>query len=130
MRVLRTFSKSRMAPAENVSASRSSAWKPFTTRTPPKDSVRRPETSALITLRSRKIGCMMPKALLTRKPNTPRKTSVARVSVAFILISRMKATSAVINPPSSSTSPVPTRLRTPSASDMMRDTRAPVLLAS
>ena len=51
-----TLSSNRCTPLVNTSCSRSSAWYPFTTRTPESDSVSRPLTSALIFERSRKIG--------------------------------------------------------------------------
>ncbi len=41
-----------------------------------------------------------------------------------------KAMTAVSRPPTKSTRPVPMRLRTPSTSDMMRETSMPVLLES
>ena len=41
-----------------------------------------------------------------------------------------RARAAVMTPPASSTRPVPIRLRTPSTSFMIRETRVPLLLAS
>ena len=60
--VFATLRKSRWTPFENTSASRRSARYALTTRTPEKDSVSRPETSALIFDRSRKSGRSVLKA--------------------------------------------------------------------
>ena len=72
-----TFASSLATPAANTFASLASAWYPFTTRTPPSDSVSLPVTSALIFERSRKIGRIVLKARCRISPNT---TTIANVS--------------------------------------------------
>ena len=58
------------------------------------------------------------------------KNSAMAVNSALILSRMASESSAVRMPPTKSTRPVPIRLRTPSTSLMMRETRAPDLLAS
>ena len=99
-------------------------------RTAPSDSVSRPVTSALIFPRSRKIGRIVVKARLS---TTAKPMSTVAVMSVIVALMRRRTTSeinAVMMPPTNSTRPVPIRLRTPSTSLMMRETSAPVRLAS
>ena len=71
--------------------------------------------------------------LLARVRSVLRRTtnnSAMPVSSALSLTRMKRVSTAVMMPPRKSTSPVPIRLRTPSTSLMMRDTSAPLLLAS
>ncbi len=128
--VFSTFSSKRRTPPANTFSSRASAWYPFTTRTPPSDSVSRPVTSALILDRVRKIGRIVAKALFSPTPKTRRTPKATAVIITLVCSRYPSAISAVISPPANSTRPVPMRFRTPSTSLMIRDTRAPVLFAS
>ena len=125
-----TLSSRRCTPAANTECSRASAWYPLITRTPPSDSVRRPVTSALILPRSRKMGRMVPKALFSATPKHSRKPNATSVMRGLMRNSTTSAIPEVINPPLKSMSPVPSRLRTPSTSLMIRETSVPALLAS
>ena len=130
MRVRKTFCSRRSMPAAKTACSRASAWYPLTTRTPPSDSVRRPVTSALMRPRSRKMGRMVRKAFCKPSPKTSRKPKAMAVMTGLMRISTAKAMTAVSRPPTKSMRPVPMRLRTPSTSDMMRETSAPTLAPS
>ena len=125
-----TFWSRRSTPPENTRASASSAWYPFTTRTPASDSVNRPVTSAVIFPRSRKMGRMRPNALISTRAKTEMDASAIPVSSGLVHSSTASENTATRMPPTNSTRPVPMRLRTPSTSFMMRDTSTPVLLAS
>ena len=59
-----------------------------------------------------------------------RKPMATNVSMALIRTRRTKAIIAVNSPPMSSTRPVPTRFRTPSASLMIREIKTPVFVES
>ena len=78
--VRKTLSRMRRTPPSKTAASRASAWYPFTTRTPPSDSVRRPVTSAYICPRSRKIGRSTRNPRKTTRPKTASATTVRRVT--------------------------------------------------
>ncbi len=125
-----TLSNKRSTPPEKTRASSASAWYPLITRTPARDSVRRPCTSALIFPRSRKIGRIFLNALLSTSAKTAIKNSANAVIRELIFSRITSATRAFSMPPENSTSPVPIRLRTPSTSVMMRETSAPLLVAS
>ena len=73
---------------------------------------------------------MVLNALRNPTPNTSRNPNAIMVMIGLMRISTTNAMTAVSRPPTKSTSPVPTRLRTPSTSLMMRDTMVPVLLLS
>ena len=77
--VLAIFSNSFCTPFPNTSFSRSSAVYTLISRMPPSVSVSRPVTSAVITLRSRKIGRRRLNAIDITTPNTARNTIVAAV---------------------------------------------------
>ena len=100
------------------------------TRTPPSDSVSRPVTSALILPRSRKMGRIVLNAYCSINTNAPITANTVSVTETLRCISQRNATAAVNRPPTKSTSPVPTRLRTPSTSVMMRATSVPVRFSS
>ena len=87
-------------------------------------------TSAVITLRSRKIGRSRLKAIDMPTPKIDRKTTVASVSCQLSQNSTPIATPAVRKPPTSWISPVPTRLRMPSGSFITRLTSTPLLVLS
>ena len=76
------------------------------------------------------MGRMMAKTLRCTKPKTIIKPSATDVMLTLMRSNRTKASKAVNRPPVNSINPVPTRLRTPSTSDIMRETRLPVLCAS
>jgi hypothetical protein len=97
---------------------------------PPRVSVSRPVTSALILPRSRKIGRNRENASALTTPNAARRSSVTVVRRQLSQNSTPSATTAVTMPPTRSTRPVPTRFRMPSASDMMREMRTPVFVES
>ena len=128
--VRNTLSRMRRIPPSKTAASRPSAWYPFTTRTPPSDSVRRPVTSAYICPRSRNTGRSTRNPRNTTRPKATSATRVRRVTRGLIRSITVKARVAVSRPPASSIRPVPTRFRKPSTSFMIRDTRSPVLFAS
>ena len=125
-----TLSNKRCTPRSKVRFSCSSAPKPLITRTPFRLSVNRPVTSALITPRVRKIGRILPKAFMATKAKKPTGTKVKIVMVGLIVINQTKEMRAVSVPPMSWTRPVPTKLRTPSTSLMMRLTKAPLFVLS
>ncbi len=129
-RVRNTLSRMRRTPPSKTAASRPSAWYPFTTRTPPSDSVSRPVTSAYICPRSRNTGRSTRNPRKTTSPKTASATRVRRVTRGLRRSITVKASVAVSRPPASSMRPVPTRFRKPSTSFMIRDTRSPVLFAS
>ncbi len=87
-------------------------------------------TSALIFPRSRKIGRILVNACFMTKENANTNNPVSPVINGLIRTSTTSAINAVINPPMNSTSPVPIKLRTPSTSVMMRETKTPLLFAS
>ena len=124
------FRKSLCTPSVKIRSSRRSATYAFTTRMPPSDSASRPVTAALILLRSRKIGRSFTKASDIPQPKSARNTSVPAVSFQLSQKSTPSAMPAVTNPPSSCTSPVPTRFRIPSASLMIRAISTPLWVAS
>ena len=99
-------------------------------RMPPSVSVSRPVTSALILPRSRKIGRSRVKASAITPPKAASNTSVTVVSRQLSQNSTPSAMVAVTMPPTSCTSPLPTRFRMPSASFMMREISTPVLVES
>ncbi len=99
-------------------------------RMPPRVSANRPVTSALIFPRSRKIGRRRVKAAAIIPPNVASSTSVMLVSFQFSQKRTPSESAAVTMPPMSSTRPVPTRFRMPSASVMMREISTPVLVES
>ncbi len=82
--VERMLLKRRSTPPAKTFSSRSSAVYTFTIRTPPTVSVRRPVTSALITLRSRKIGRSRLKAKAIIPPKPARMMSVIEVSFQLV----------------------------------------------
>ena len=125
-----TLRKRRCAPAANTYRSRRSALYALTMRMPPSVSASRPVTSALILPRSRKSGRSRLKKTAIPPPNRISTVSVTAVSFQLSQKSTPTAISAVTNPPTSCTSPVPTRFRMPSASDMMREMSTPVLVES
>ena len=73
---------------------------------------------------------MVVNARFSTTANPSSTVPVIRVMVALMRSSTMSAISAVMMPPTNSTSPVPIRFRTPSTSLMMRDTSEPVRFAS
>jgi len=92
--------------------------------------VRRPVTSALILLRSRKIGRIVLNAFLSANPKPARMAMAVAVIKGLILMRMARANEAVSSPPTNWIMPVPIRFRNPSTSLMMRETSAPVLVAS
>ena len=82
--VRKTFSSSRCTPPEKTWASRSSAWYPLMTRTPPNDSVRRPVTSPWILRLSRKAGRRVLKAY--RSPTVKTIAIVNAINVIETLM--------------------------------------------
>ena len=126
--VFATLRKRRWTPLEKTSASRRSARYAFTTRIPEKDSVSRPDTSALILERSRKSGRSVLKAYRSTKPKRERTDRAIAVSFRFKASRMTSAMTAVRSPPTTSTRPVPTRLRIPSASVMTRERSAPTFV--
>ena len=122
-----TFSNKRSTPFSNVFISWSSALNPFITLIPLSDSVSRPVTSALISLLFLKMGRMMENAFSEIRPKTINGTITYNVIWGLILMRSIKATTEVSTPPNNCTSPVPTRLRTPSTSVMIRETSSPLL---
>ena len=70
---------SALAPRVNTRRSLRSAWYALTIRIPPSVSARRPVTSALILPRSRKIGRIVPNALLAASPNTTKNVKASAV---------------------------------------------------
>src|SRR3972149_3778156 len=97
---------------------------------PPNVSASRPVTSAWRMLRWRKMGRRVPKAKYSATTKTPSNPTATPVSMGLIRSMITNARLAESNPPASSTMPVPIRFRMPSTSDMMRETSAPVLVAS
>ena len=83
-----------------------------------------------MTLRSRKSGRSRLNAIAIMPPNAPRTTIVSAVSFQFNQKRMPNARTAVIRLPTSWMSPVPTMLRTPSASLMTREMRTPVFVES
>ena len=71
-----------------------------------------------------------PERLLQNQPERPDHENINSVIRGARCIRKKNAMTAVITPPTNSTSPVPTRLRTPSTSVMMRDTSMPVRFSS
>ena len=122
-----TLSKIRKTPSLNISLSFSMAWKPLITLMPPRASVSLPVTSARISPRRRKAGRSALNALVDASPNRRSGPRARVVMITSIRTRKMKATIAVIVPPTNCTSPVPTRFLTPSTSSIMRDTNSPVL---
>ena len=90
-RVRNTLSRMRRTPPSKTAASRPSAWYPFTTRTPPSDSVRRPVTSAYICPRSRNTGRSTRNPRKTTRPKTASATRVRRVTRGLIRSITVKA---------------------------------------
>jgi hypothetical protein len=86
--------------------------------------------SAVISLRWRNSGRSFRKARAMAPPKTARKMTVARVSFQFSQNSTVREITAVSPPPTSWMMPVPTRLRTPSASFMTREITTPLLVLS
>ena len=119
-----------LAPRVNTSRSLRSAWYALTIRIPPRVSARRPVTSALILPRSRNSGRSLVKASAIPAPKQARIRIAIAVSRQLSTNSTTSATAPVSTPPISCTSPVPTRLRMPSASDMIREMRMPLLVES
>ena len=97
---------------------------------PPNDSVSRPLTAAISLFRSRKIGRSLVNANAMPPAKISSTTSVTVVSRQLSQNSAAIAMAALISPPASCTSPVPTRLRMPSASFMTRESRMPVWVES
>ncbi len=120
-----TFRNKRSTPSSKILFSWASALKPLMTRTPPKVSVNRPVTSALIFPRFLKIGRMILNAFNAINAKMAKGTRVNRVMVQLICNKRTRETTAVMVPPTNCTNPVPMRFRTPSTSVMMRETKAP-----
>ena len=73
---------------------------------------------------------MWANAFIEISPKITSGTNAYSVICGLMRIRSTSATTAVNRPPTSCTSPVPTKLRTPSTSVMMRDTNAPLLLLS
>ena len=86
--------------------------------------------SAVISLRLRKRGRSFRKARAMAPPKADRKRTVARVSFQLSQNSTAREIVAVRTPPTSWMIPVPTRLRTPSASFMTREITTPLLVPS
>ena len=101
MIVCATLRKSLFTPRVNISRSRRSDTYTFTTRMPPIDSASRPVTSALITLRSRKSGRNLRKAIAIMPPKVSSTSSVTEVSRQLRKKRIPTATIAVRNPPTS-----------------------------
>ena len=120
-----TFSYRRSTPTSNTSSSCFSALNPLMTRIPPKVSVNLPLTSALIFPRFRKMGRMILKAFNAIMAKMVNGIKVNKVMNTLMSISKIRETTAVMMPPTSCTKPVPMRFRTPSTSDMIRETSAP-----
>ena len=99
-------------------------------RIPPRASVSRPVTSAWILPRSRNLGRRRLKALVETTAKSAMGTSASAVITASMRRRKKSAMSAVTMPPTSWTSPVPTRFRTPSTSFMIRDTSSPDFVSS
>src|SRR5437667_6838633 len=70
------------------------------------------------------------KSFLQRRPKQSKKVKAITVISGLMRNSTTIAMPDVMRPPASSTSPVPSRLRTPSTSLIIRDTSVPVLLES
>ena len=130
VRERRTLAKMRSTPSPNTRSSCGSAWNPLITRIPAIASVRRPVTSAVMAPRWRKIGRISPNARPVTAPKMASGMKVYRVIGTLMRSNRTSTTTVVRAPPTRCTSPVPTILRTPSASVITRDTRAPVWLLS
>ena len=78
--VLAMLRNRRLAPFVKTISSRFSAVYTFTTRTPPSACPRRPDTSALILLRSRKIGRSLLNAYAMTPPKSARMNRIPDVS--------------------------------------------------
>jgi hypothetical protein len=130
VRVVFTLSKIRMTPEWKISLSLSRAWNPLMIRMPPSASVRRPVTSARIRPRSRKAGRRVLKARAETQLKAASGTMASSVITTSMRIRKTSATTAVTEPPTSCTSPVPTRFRTPSTSSMIRETSSPLFALS
>ena len=66
---------------------------------------------------------MVVNALLSPTPNTSSTVKAIKVMVTLMRSKITRARNAVIRPPTNSTRPVPIKLRTPSTSLMMRETK-------
>ena len=73
---------------------------------------------------------MVANALLSATPKKTNEPAAISVICGLVRSSKTRAIAEVTRPPAKSTKPVPKRLRTPSTSLMMRETKAPVLLVS
>ena len=73
---------------------------------------------------------MVANARLSTSAKQRSEPTAISVNGTLVRSNSTKAIAAATSPPENSTSPVPSRFRTPSTSLMMRDTSAPVLLAS
>ena len=125
VRLAFTFSNKRCTPCSNTLFSWGSALNPFITRAPFRVSVNRPVTSALSLPLSLKIGRILAKALSAIKANKPTGTKTKTVIVALMRSKSTREMIAVKVPPTNCTKPVPTRLRTPSTSVIILETKAP-----
>jgi len=99
VRLLRTFWKSRDTPSSKMSCSCSSALNPLITLIPPRVSVSRPVTSALILPRFRKIGRMILNAFRAMTAKIARGIRAKTVMLTLIFSSNTRETTAVIVPP-------------------------------
>ena len=76
------------------------------------------------------MGRMVPNALLSATPKHSKKPKANNVILELMRNKTTRAMPDVMSPPVKSTKPVPSRLRTPSTSLMMRETSVPVLFES
>ena len=125
-----TFSSRRLTPVANTVSFAFFGVVALNHANAAKISVSRPVTSALILPRSRKMGRMVPKAFVMRQKNKVQIQAPIKVIIPLIRTRSTKAMAEVSRPPVKSINPVPRRLRTPSTSLIMRETRLPVLLTS